>query len=396
MAISLFESFGKSCGLHGPLRLTITPDGGQPADYAFEQPYLLIGRGRLNDLQLDDPAISLRHAYIQVIGGHAMCIDLGSRSGIRHGGHKRVAEWLSPDEDFRIGPFAMRLHLASPADPDVLVAPVGEDPLSAPTDADRTTQMSIEIHPVHGAPAYCQITQAVSLVGRAAPCRLRGADESLSAYHCALVNSADEFWLIDLLSSSGTKVNGRAVRMGRLKDGDVVRAGEWYAVVRRETISSTPTTSLAVVLPPIETSTALAEVPEKFAESVASAFMPFQSIMEQFQQCMMMMGKMFATMQQEHMSMVREQIGQLQEVARDLTGMNGAAGRVSPANFPLAELIADWPTGVAPTNAPAGRIDPQLPTPNISKNGDIRQLTDAHAWFMDRLAALEQMAGGKK
>jgi pSer/pThr/pTyr-binding forkhead associated (FHA) protein len=61
----------------------------EPAQWELRQPFALIGRSAQAGLLLDDPSVSQRHAYLQVVGGRIFCLDLNSRTGLYLGGAPR-------------------------------------------------------------------------------------------------------------------------------------------------------------------------------------------------------------------------------------------------------------------------------------------------------------------
>src|SRR5262249_20734934 len=64
-----------------------------------------------------------------------------------------------------------------------------------------------------------------TLIGHAVGCDVRLAAEGVEPVHCTIVQHRDGATLIDLGSASGTKVNGAAVTVHRLADGDVIEVG---------------------------------------------------------------------------------------------------------------------------------------------------------------------------
>jgi pSer/pThr/pTyr-binding forkhead associated (FHA) protein len=354
--------FSRACGLSGPMRITVRSEAGvDEGSFFLDQPFALIGRGRLRDVRHISPGVSERHAYLQVVAGRVFCVDLGSRTGVRWGDTARTTGWLEPGTDIHIGGFVLRAELAAD--------PTGGELGSAEV-------MAVEVKQPGGSPVMAPLCDTVTLVGRASPCALRGIDPGLASYHCALVTTRGELWLVDLRSGKGTKVNGRTVRLGRLKDGDLLQAGRWAAVVRR---APRPTDDRA--LAPATGAVSADPTPAMIAQSAAMAFAPFRQMMEQFQQCVLMMGKMFTTMQQEHMAMVRDQIAQLHDLARELRDRHGDAA------FPWAqELTIPWADEAANEFAAIARSGAELPVPRIVKNVDVEKLQEAHEWFARRLA----------
>ncbi|HJZ90140.1 MAG TPA: FHA domain-containing protein [Gemmataceae bacterium] len=359
--------FSRACGLSGPMRITVRSDTGEDeGSFSLDQPFALIGRGRLRDIRHDSPGVSERHAYLQVVAGRVFCVDLGSRTGVRWGDTARTTGWLELGTDIRIGGFILQTEFAA-------------DPTGSASGSAEL--MAVEVKQPGGTPLLTPLCDPVTLVGRASPCALRGIDPGLASYHCALVNARGDLWLVDLRSGKGTKVNGRPVRLGRLKDGDLLQAGRWAAVVRR---APGPSDDRALV--PTPAAAAADPTPAMIAQSVAMAFAPFRQIMDQFQQCVLMMGQMFTTMQQEHTAMVRDQIAQLHDLARELRDRHGDAALpwAQELTIPWADAAPNEFAAIPPSGA-------ELPVPRIVKNVDVERLQEAHEWFARRLAE----TGGK-
>src|SRR5205823_4797966 len=97
--------FLQACGATRPLRLHVERHGRSgPPRYEFARPFLLIGRAPDTDVQLDDAAVSRRHAYLQVLGGRVFCTDLHSRTGLRFNGKPERSGWLGGRPTLSIGP----------------------------------------------------------------------------------------------------------------------------------------------------------------------------------------------------------------------------------------------------------------------------------------------------
>ncbi len=65
-----------------------------------------------------------------------------------------------------------------------------------------------------------------TVAGRAAACDVRLADSTVSREHAAFVRRAAGWWVVDLGSMNGTKVNGRVAGEHELSDGDTIELGE--------------------------------------------------------------------------------------------------------------------------------------------------------------------------
>jgi len=65
-----------------------------------------------------------------------------------------------------------------------------------------------------------------AVVGRGADCDLTLDDSTVSRRHAAFVRRGDDWWVVDLDSTNGTRVNGTATVEQRLRPGDRVEFGE--------------------------------------------------------------------------------------------------------------------------------------------------------------------------
>ena len=215
--------FLQACGAAGPLRLGVEyPAGREALRRELGQPFLLVGREAEADLRLDDPAVSRRHAYLQVIAGHLFCLDLQSRTGVLWDGQPRCSGWLEPEGAVGIGPFAVRLlglgGAAGAAD--------GGDPLAAlPPDQDPLPPVSLEVLSASPESASWRMDRVLALVGQTAPGTLRVGGRGVLRPSCGLLRTPLGLWVIDLLAPGGVSVNGVRVWWARLEDGDELRVG---------------------------------------------------------------------------------------------------------------------------------------------------------------------------
>ena len=63
------------------------------------------------------------------------------------------------------------------------------------------------------------------VVGRAGDCDLQIPDSSISGHHCELQYDGSLWWVTDLKSRNGTRVNGGPITRRQLADGDVIALG---------------------------------------------------------------------------------------------------------------------------------------------------------------------------
>jgi pSer/pThr/pTyr-binding forkhead associated (FHA) protein len=65
-----------------------------------------------------------------------------------------------------------------------------------------------------------------AVLGRARGCSLRILTDGVSRQHCLLTMVAGRWMVQDLDSSNGTYLNGRRIKTGELRQGDVLQLGK--------------------------------------------------------------------------------------------------------------------------------------------------------------------------
>ncbi|QDU24162.1 FHA domain-containing protein [Urbifossiella limnaea] len=383
--LSIPEAFAVACGMRGPLHLRLTHrSSGATRAVALDQPYALLGRGQAVHVKLNDPSVSQYHAYLQVIDGRPYLVDLGSRTGVVWEDGSRGRGWLTPGHKVRVGAFDLVADGAVAAsDPLAPPRPEPGEPEDGEPGAGATAVL--EVFPAAGGAAGTfPLDQLLTFVGRHPSCQLRFAEDSVGYFHCALVNTRDGVWLVDVFSQKGTRLNGRAARLSRAREGDLIEIGRVNLVVRPAGGRGPLTLWGSAARPPAAEQPAA--LSRQMAESVTGALTPVREMMEQFQQCFVTMAGMFATQQQEHASLVCEQMRLIQDLARELRELRGEikGGRAE-------ESTSTPPTVARPAPRPAAA--PGAPLPSVKAEGAAAQaLADAHSWFLQQMTKLNQSA----
>jgi pSer/pThr/pTyr-binding forkhead associated (FHA) protein len=232
------DLFATSCGATVPLELNVSGPGQAGAGrHIFDHPFVLVGRDERNGILLDDPEVSRRHAYLQQLGGRVFCVDLGSRTGIRWEGEPRPAGWLRLDQRIQIGPFTLELAkvLRAGEGPVEAAAEHGDPLQDRVCDPHSLPQLTVEVG--NEVKSRLQLNRELVLVGSAPGCRVRLRDASISRYHCSLVRTPEGVWVIDLLSGSGTCLNGQPIRWAMVKEGDQLQVGPYVLRVSHQDVS---------------------------------------------------------------------------------------------------------------------------------------------------------------
>ncbi len=386
------ERFRKACGFDAPLALTCqdgdSPDA-EPAAIESPAPFLLIGRDPREDLFLDSPQISRRHAFIQAVAGRIIGIDLKSRTKLLWD-EEAVArdwDWLDPGRFLQIGPYRIRR-----SDPGTDESPPPLDPFSDP--ADQGLSSAWLPRPVFelpfrmgGVASTWEMPGLLALVGRTDDCQFILADDRISRTHACLVRTPVGAWVVDVGVREGVRVNGTRVRWAWLADGDLVRFGLFTLIVRydrspeginREDVpleagahpagshddlrpaadlpAEVRRTGLAIrpAVPPPAVTRVL-DLPQDSAAAVPAAvargewepaYGPGPSpsamwrqqmqLMETFHNDMAMMVQMFVAMHQEFQGSVQAELERVQQLTRELGRLNARLGRLEKTGGPAA------------------------------------------------------------
>jgi pSer/pThr/pTyr-binding forkhead associated (FHA) protein len=417
MSNDALEAFAEACAARGPLRLSVKMPG-QPGavPHLVHKPFAVIGRDARADLRLDAKQVSLLHAYLQMIDGQLVIVDLGSRSGI-HGKDGPVrAEWLPPRDPVRIGPYWLRWLDESPgANP---TACHDFTPLGRCSRGKPLIPVALEFLNGQRNQPWWQVDRVLTLVGNTPSCKVCLGSPGVSAFHCSLVCTESGLWVVDLLSRAGIRINGARVPCARLEDDDRVQIGEFVIRVcygtdaargSRETpvsTSSSPDASVppdheptapgngralegawfpgpapmpslplppspllpsvrAAELGPMEASAAEADGSQSILLPLISQFGAMQEQMaDQFRQTMAMMFQMFTALHKDHMAFIQEEMSRLQRLTHEIHVLQLEAAKHAPGR---SSTPADKPPTGTTTQAPPSAASPgasPAPDPN--------------------------------
>lgn len=107
-------------------------------------------------------------------------------------------------------------------------------PATIPAVAESAPILSLVLQ--SGAQAGLQIPcrRVVTLIGTREGCKIHIPDKRVSPAHVALVNDGTKIIALDLITASGTKLNGLTLEYETLNHGDVIEVASWSFQVRIE------------------------------------------------------------------------------------------------------------------------------------------------------------------
>ncbi|MHB0875005.1 MAG: FHA domain-containing protein [Anaerolineae bacterium] len=177
-----------------------------------------LGRGPDNDIVLDDPQVSGRHARIAFAAGGATIMDLGSLNGTWVNGQRippRTPMALQPGMPFQIDEFTMRL-----------LAPDSQVPPSV------GARVSIKSDPTPGLVAYVEgkyhkfpFGKPVLTLGRAPENDIAIPSNLVSRRHATVQLQGTQYVITDAGGRNGLTLNGQRVPQHVLAEGDVIYIG---------------------------------------------------------------------------------------------------------------------------------------------------------------------------
>ncbi|HEY7424125.1 MAG TPA: FHA domain-containing protein [Gemmataceae bacterium] len=367
--------------------------------HTLSLPFALIGRDERADLRLDDERVSSRHAYLQVAAGRLWWVDLGSRTGT-HGQPDQPPGLLRRGQDLRIGSFVIRLADGGPPENDAATLP---NPLVGDlNDSSQLPRVGLDFLEGTASQALWMVDRGLTLVGRAALCKVRLHSPAVSRTHCALLRTPAGLWVVDLLGREGTHVNGMAVRWARLEDDDELRIGQFLIRVRflgqpkraplhlpppsplsprngedqREGDATEagrtnallplgqaliPSTTGAEALPAdlegLLSALSIAAPPSAIAPTAGGTaealLLPMirqfslmqQQMFDQFQQALLMMVQMFSGLHRDQLQLIRQELNQLSVLTRELQSLQAEQVRQTPAGTLVASGERPPPVG---------------------------------------------------
>ncbi len=213
------DAFLRACGADGPLHLVVGTGGGL-STYALPQPFAVVGADPMADVWLGGYGLPHRAAYLQLLGGRLLCLDLAHEDPDARKGSYPPHHWVEPGQTWACGPAQIQFarlgagsaHPIPLTNPEPVVLAFSDD---APGGAG-------EFH----------LKVPFILLGTARQCQIRLRSRTVSRYHCALVRTPTGLWAVDLLGRGGITVNGTVARAARVDEGDELRIGKFVLRAR--------------------------------------------------------------------------------------------------------------------------------------------------------------------
>ncbi|HET6328260.1 MAG TPA: FHA domain-containing protein [Planctomycetaceae bacterium] len=236
MSDELAQRLRAATGAAERFQITVmSEDSVAPVQHEFSYPFVVVGRGEGCDILLQNPRVSFRHAYLQVIEGRVFCVDLASRNGVFWPDGPRKFGWVTPNEPIQIGPYILRVFGDEARDRSLAESLADLNPLERYRgQAGSMPAVDLEFrYETSGQPTWA-VNRLLTLIGRSPVCKLRFDTPKVSGVHCGLLLTRHALWAIDLRGRGGTRVDGEQIRAQPLESGNEVSFADFQIAVYYE------------------------------------------------------------------------------------------------------------------------------------------------------------------
>ena len=432
------KSFLEACGADGPLVLGVEEPGVSAVSWrVFDQPFVVVGRGPTADLHLNNPLVSRRHAYLQIIAGRLFVVDLQSRTGTCWNGEPGGWGWIDARSIITVGPFRLYPRQEHPG----LLEGPRDDQANLPVPISRAfaqpnrPEIFLEIFGGDAPPTTWRISRSLVLCGSSPACKLQLEGRGVSSIHASLLQTPAGLFLVDLLGKEGTFVNGTRVRSARLGDGDVLAMGACEVRVRHHSSvttrpgnsplahqDSTQRRGLPARIDPggsLQVANG-ADLDPSMVALVRAMFAEFGQVHAQatdrFQESMMAVLQSFVMMHGEQMTVIRAEMDQIRKLTEEQTNLRQRVEGGFPESSlpPTLRLVQGEPRRstappatktlrlISPQGRSQARIDPIIegasrpaiarPVPSAAGMPDS---PDLHGQIIHRIATIQAERQGR-
>ena len=354
-------------GLTEPFRIAFTHrTTGATGTIQVSETVAFLGRHSQNSLALNDPSVSRRHAYVQVVDRCVYVVDLKSRSGLRIAGVPAREGWVNPGQVLQVGVFD--IEFAGPLQ-DAGNRP---SPIAQPSESLRL-RLAFSAGTEDQGRIVSPIQNPLTVIGKDSHCNLRLIDQRINSFHASIVKTDRDAWIINIPGSGGVRLNDRLVRSSVLQVGDRISLNGLSMEVQLNRAEVAATNGAVTKMP-----SDLGEL-LPFAMAVDES-QPLAEQVSELRQATMMMATLFAEMKREQSQLMHRQM--------ELMEMMTQAFRESRSNGHAISQGTAGTIGPAPVAGALPKPITPLQVPHMSDPADAAKLAEAHEWFMAKLGKM--------
>ena len=198
--------------------LVVTVEGPEGThSVTVAKPFARVGADRSADVVLPQGRLPRRALYLHGTENGVFWVNLAELAD----GDGPLRGWLRAEEAILFGPYRISARLTSNGHAPALPLP---DLCAKGTVPEPQPSLLIAFG---DQPVACRrLSRRLTLVGRRRPSALRISSHDLSASHLVLYWEAGSIWVVDLLSRTGTKLDGETIEASPLPAGTWLSVGE--------------------------------------------------------------------------------------------------------------------------------------------------------------------------
>lgn len=221
---------GKSGFMNESSARLLSVNGQEPELIELADGEMILGRDPEVELHIDNGEVSRQHARISSQNGLWVIEDLNSSNGTWVGTEKITRKILMDGDVLKFGSLAYRFEMEMP---DKVETVIGPAPTAKSDDATMLVKPQEKPKPaaklVSQTPEFSGLTFALGTktvyFGRDPAVELHLDHKKVSRKHAKFFHENDVWWVEDLGSTNGIRVNGKKLNRAGLASGDVVRIG---------------------------------------------------------------------------------------------------------------------------------------------------------------------------
>lgn len=203
----------------GPLGQLLPCGGGPPIPLVKSK--VVLGRSSSCDIQLPYSTVSGMHCELEYHDGFWSVRDLGSRNGLRVDGVPHQQCRLFPRARLEIAQCRFVIAYQAQQSPAPLACNQQAEPLRHRESSSSYRTTLGELDPCGGGHSI-RLTKPTLIVGRSRECDIAVCDSTVSSRHCQL-EFKNEYWFVtDLGSRNGVRVNGMPCQTRLLMPQDIL------------------------------------------------------------------------------------------------------------------------------------------------------------------------------
>jgi len=197
--------------------------------YFFDKDVMSIGRARDNDIVIENLSVSRNHARIRRIDGKYILTDLNSANGTFVNGVQITKTEVVDNDIVSIGKHKLHFMNKPLTDEQVISDAFGADRTMI---VDKTPTACLIVTKGRQKDQEFKLTKYETPIGRSAENDIRLHDWFVSKKHAVLIRQGQKFFVKDLGSWRGLKLNGKQIKESELKEGDELELGTTTLVFR--------------------------------------------------------------------------------------------------------------------------------------------------------------------